>query len=214
MQPAILFLAAFLTAVRAIIPLPCANFGNLTIRECCPVPDIGGGPCGVHLGRGTCSPITIPAGSVPNNGADVRVNWPIQYFDRACKCNERYGGYDCGECSYAYNDGTTSCTEKTIFSRKSVGEMSRKNWRCYHKALRAIKDNSSRYMVSTKEFTSDLQEVVNSLVRPTTYNLFVWVHHFVAKDNEVTPGIIILLARSHVGHPLFSIGHFRTLQKV
>ena len=192
MQPAILFLAAFLTAVRAIIPMPCANIGSLTSRECCPVPKIGRnvGPCGVNLGRGICAPITISAASYNSNETDVRVNWPIQYFDRTCRCNERYGGYDCGECSYAYNDGTTSCTEKTIFSRILVGEMSRKNWRCYHKALRAIKDNSSRYMVATKEFTSDLQEVVNSLVRPTTYNLFVWVHHFVAKDNEVTEGIV------------------------
>ena len=190
MQPALLFLVlltAFLEA-NAIIPLPCANSQSLTNGECCPVPtNLAGnpGPCGTFLGRGSCEQITLPYNRTET---DVRVNWPIQYFARACKCKERFGGYDCGECSYAYNDGTTDCEKQTIYSRKSVGEMSRKNWRCYSKALRAIKDNSSRYMVSVANYTDDPQEVLKSLVRPTTYNLFVWLHHLVAKDNEVSVG--------------------------
>ena len=191
MQPALLFLAVFLTAfleVNAIIPVPCATMDSLTRRECCPTPtNLAGnpGPCGADLRRGSCEQITLPYNRTET---DVRVNWPIQYFTRACKCNERFGGYDCGECSYAYNDGTTDCEKKTIYSRKSVGEMSRKNWRCYSKALRAIKDNSSRYMASVADYTDDPQKVLKSLVRPTTYNLFVWLHHLVAKDNEVSVG--------------------------
>ena len=193
MQPALLFLVllrAFLE-VNAIIPLPCANSKSLINRECCPVPTNLGrnsGPCGANLGRGSCEDIIIRESASEMGEKDVRVNWPIQYFTKACKCKERFGGYDCGECSYAYNDGTTDCEKKTIYSRKSVGEMSRKNWRCYSKALRAIKDNSSRYMVSVANYTDDPQEVLKSLVRPTTYNLFVWLHHLVAKDNEVSVG--------------------------
>ena len=198
MQLAILCLgsAVLLTAlleVTAIIPMPCAKLTSLNARECCPVPSqLGGnpGPCGINLGRGSCGEITVPYNPAET---DVRANWPIQYFSRACKCNERFGGYDCGECSYAYNDGTTSCTEKTIYARKSVGDMSRKNWRCYRQALRAIKDNSSRYMVSITDYTGDPEEVMRSLVRPTTYNLFVWLHHFVAKDNEAGKKLLLRL---------------------
>ena len=193
MQLAVLCLGAavFLTAllkVNAIIPMPCANLASLNARECCPVPSQLGEnheQCGKNLGRGSCEAITVPDPEYLYNPAetDVRANWPIQYFSRACKCNERFGGVDCGECSYAYNDGTTSCTEKTIYARKSVGGMSTKTWRYYRGALRVIKDNPSRYMVSTADYTD---EVMRSLVRPTTYNLFVWLHHFVAKDNEAS----------------------------
>ena len=56
------------------------------------------------------------------------------------------------------------------------------DWKEYRTALRAVKDSRARYMVA-KTRTSDPQVVY---VRPTTYDLFVWIHHFVAKDNEVS----------------------------
>ena len=187
MQPVILFVVAFLTAVRAIIPMPCANFWNLTNRECCPVPDIGGNPglCGVNFGRGSCEPVSIPESDFNSSETDIRKKWPIQYFSSVCKCNEKYGGFDCGECSYGYNDGR-DCEEKTILPRVSVFSMNENDWKRYHWALRSVKENSSRYMVSISNFTTDIQELVESLVHPNTYNLFIWLHHLVAKDNDFT----------------------------
>ena len=87
-------------------------------RTCCPVPVFDGvedaGQCGSDLGRGSCQAIKIPESDFSRAQPDVRVKWPIQYFSYTCVCGERYGGYDCGECSYAYNDGTTECSTKTI----------------------------------------------------------------------------------------------------
>ena len=173
------------TDVDAIIPLPCANDESLASRTCCPVPvfDEDAGPCGVNLGRGSCQAIAIPETDFDPNEADVRVNWPIQYFNTTCIYGERYGGYDCGECSYAYNDGTTDCATKTIRPRKSVGEMTDDEWTKYRGALATVKLDPSRYMVATTNFTTDWQA---SLVRPTTYDLFIWMHHTCAKDNDVT----------------------------
>ena len=173
------------TDVDAIIPLPCANDESLASRTCCPVPvfDEDAGPCGVNLGRGSCQAIAIPETDFDPNEVDVRVNWPIQYFNTTCVCGERYGGYDCRECSYAYNDGTTDCATKTIRSRKSVGEMADDEWTKYRGALATVKLDPSRYMVATTNFTTDWQA---SLVRPTTYDLFIWMHHTCAKDNDVT----------------------------
>ena len=188
MQPVILFLAVFLVTyyVDAIIPLPCANIGSLTSRTCCPTPNTtlfpGAGQCGVNLGRGSCVSIINPG--YESSETDVRKNWPFQYFSRTCKCGERFGGFDCGECSFGYNDGTTNCANKTVYNRISVGSMSRKNWRCYRKALEKIKKYPSRYKVSTNFTVGTPKELLKYLVQPTTYDLFVWIHHFVAKDNE------------------------------
>ena len=174
--------------ISAIIPMPCANRGSLESRTCCPTPDKisdSAGPCGANLNRGRCVSIAIPESEFNAQQTDVRKNWPIQYFQRVCVCNANFAGFDCGECSYGYNDGK-DCTEKTILPRKSLAEMG-DGWGKYRDILLKIKSNPSRYMVATTDFTaSDLEAVVNSLVRPTTYDLFIWLHHFVAKDNDFT----------------------------
>ena len=209
MQSAVFFLAVFLAVnVNAIIPLPCANERNLEHGVCCPTPTNlhNAGPCGSSLERGSCVPIENL--KFDFGGSDARINWPVQYFSRVCKCNERFGGVDCGECSFAYNDGG-DCTTKTVLPRVSVSSMNDGEWKSYRNALDAVKNNLSRYKVSTKPFpgcyfiykdtflcrrTDIAEAVVESLVRPTTYDLFVWLHHFVAKDNEATLG---KLRRNH-----------------
>ena len=187
MLSALLFFAAFLAVdVDAIIPLPCATPESLQNRTCCPIPNLAGaGPCGVNLGRGSCEPVSVPESNFDPSERDVRKNWPIQYFDKVCKCNEKYGGFDCGECSYGYNDGG-DCQTKTILPRVSVSSMDANDWRSYRGALRSIKDAPSRYMVAKSNFTADIPELVNTLVQPTTYDLFIWLHHLMAKDNEIS----------------------------
>ena len=138
------------------------------------------GQCGSNRGRGSCQAIEIPESDFDQ---DVRVKWPTQYFSHTCVCGERYGGYDCGECSYAYNDGTTECETKTIRPRKSVGDMTDDDWAKYREALKTVKHNLSRYMVATTTITNNWKA---SLVRPTTYNLLTWIHHICAKDNDKT----------------------------
>ncbi|CAI8029363.1 Tyrosinase (Fragment) [Geodia barretti] len=82
---------------------------------------------------------------------DIRKKWPIQYFNRTCKCNGNYGGFDCGECSFGYNDGG-ACETKTVLPRVSVGAMDTNDWTDYRAALRAVKDTPSRYMVAKSDF--------------------------------------------------------------
>ena len=182
----IVILLCLVADVRAIIPIPCANLDSLTSRSCCPSPDLpGAGPCGVNLGRGSCRPVAIPDSLFDQGQTDVRRHWPIQYFNSTCVCGERFGGFDCGECSYAYNDGTRECLQKTVLPRRSVGDMSDQEWNYY---LAAVKLNPARYVVSTAPFRPDLQKLLDSTVRPTTYNLFIWMHYSAAKDNAATIG--------------------------
>ena len=192
MQGAV-FLLVYVFIVDAQIPIPRANVESLTARLCCPVPDPNtfenAGPCGANLGRGSCQPIAIPDSEFNPAETDVRLNWPIQYFNSTCVCAERFGGYDCGECSYAYNDGTTDCEKKTVRPRISVAEMTDDDWTGYRAALMKVKFNPSRYTVATINFTTDLQALVYSMVNPTSYDLFTWIHHTAAKDNNLTIGI-------------------------
>ena len=174
----------------ATIPKSCANIDDLAARRCCPIPEHLGsnaGPCGANLdvSRGSCEPIAIPESEYNSNVTDVRKKWPIQYFNMTCVCNERFGGVDCGECSFGYNDDTTEC-RKTTYPRLPVSAMTPSDWEVYLNALRSIKHSPSRYMVATDVFSDDPQDVIDSLVQPTTYDLFVWLHHIVAKDNDIT----------------------------
>ena len=189
----LLLIAAFLSGdANAQIPIPCANLESLTTRTCCPVPDSStfedAGPCGVNLGRGSCQPTAIPDSDFDPAQTDVRMKWPIQYFNSTCVCNERFGGYDCGECSYAYNDGSTVCIQKTTYPRIPVGDMSDIDWENYREALMQAKLTSSRYKVVTINFTTDLPVLIDSMVNPTIYDLFIWMHHMAAKDNDITVG--------------------------
>ena len=97
------------------------------------------------------------------------------------------------ECSYAYNDGTRDCEKKTILPRKSVGDLTDQEWRDYVAVLKLIKFNPARYVVSTKNFTTDLELVLESMVRPTTYytyDLFIWIHYQAAKDNPLPARVL------------------------
>ena len=203
MQPAKLFFGVFFASaaltVNAIIPIPCATVASLTARECCPAPTpllglddafANPGPCGANFDppRGSCQPINIPESEYDSTEKDVRKKWPVQYFNRTCVCAVRFGGVDCGECSYGYNDEGINCENKTIYPRKSVSSLDKSEWEHYHSYLKKIKVEPSRYMVATDVFSDDPQAVMDSLVRPTIYDLFVWVHHFVAKDNNITQG--------------------------
>ena len=183
--------------VEAQIPLQCANIESLTARVCCPVPDISdAGPCGVDLGRGSCRPVAIPDSEFDPDQTDVRVNWPIQYFNSTCVCGERFGGVDCGECSYAYNDGG-ECKQKTVLPRKSIAELTDEDWKEYVAVLLRAQASPSRYMVVTINFTTDYQTLLNSMTQPSVYHMFVWAHYTASN----TPGslnasnLIIFLSR-------------------
>ena len=186
--------------VDATIPLPCATAESLTARTCCPVPNPtvfpDAGPCGGNLGRGSCEAIAIPNSEFDPNQTDVRMKWPIQYFNSTCVCEERFGGVDCGECSYAYNDGSTDCTVKTVLPRPSVADMTDEDWTYYREILIRVKFVPSRYAVATANFTPNIQEVIGSLVRPSIYDLYIWMHYEAAKDDTLT--ISKLAARREV----------------
>jgi len=168
---------------KAQIPEPCANAPSFSRKECCPTPtNVGSnpGPCGMNLTppRGKC--VEIPNGVV--NESDPRQNWPLFYFTQVCNCTSNYGGYDCGECAFGYRG--PNCNQKHTHQRRSISELSDQEWNTYINQLRRAKSSStSRYRVITSP--PDYNNLAALQTQPIgVYNLFVWFHHYVAKDND------------------------------
>ena len=157
--------------VLAQIPTVCARVDNLRNLECCP------DKCGADNDRGTCAEIGIPHNMTTT---DVRSNWP-HYFTRACNCSKNFAGVDCSRCKYGYygND----CDKKQVLSRNSTPNLRDKPWWVkYYGILRATRTYVSGYTIVLNERepgTTDLMTTTVSL-----YDLFVWLHHFAAKNSE------------------------------
>lgn len=188
-------LLALSLAIRigAQIPILCADKASLTEHKCCPAPSVSSrtdlGECGVNDGRGSCKEImgNSQATQVTN---DVRQHWPLGYFSKVCKCSGNFGGFDCGECSFGYKG--ERCSEKApVRTRKSINDLTQEEWEEYRKVLQKAKSDKSRYKVVTTPHTNDLQKLMKSMKSTTVYELFVWMHHFVAKDSELEGACMI-----------------------
>ena len=140
-------------------------------RKCCP--DYAGSVCGKEQGHGDCMTITL------SNKSSVRDSWP-HYFNHVCVCTENYAGYDCSRCKYGYYG--ENCSEFTVIERKPISKLSPDEWKDYLNVLNMTRMHDSGYKVFLKEpdaktLPSELQQSSIKL-----YDLFVWQHHYPAKD--------------------------------
>ena len=147
---------------------------SLRAKKCCPL--YGGSECGSDVGHGECGNITLP------DNPSVRDAWPY-YFDRVCICNNNFAGYDCGRCKYGHYG--MSCSHSKVVDRRSISEYSQQEWKQYLTILASTKTHHSSYSVFLEEPqtpSSDLSQLNTSPI--TLYELFVWQHHYPAKDND------------------------------
>jgi hypothetical protein len=182
-----LLVQALVQNANSLIPAPCATAENLASKECCPTTD---GPCGESQGRGKCERVTVTE-NTEDESDDIRYEWPMRLFNRLCVCNGNYGGYDCKECKFGYTmDAAGNCVEQRVRVRRSLKAMTDSDWTTYVGILDRAKKTDSRYYVLTEAFyaAQDDQARAGSLVNPTLYDLFIWMHHLSAKDNEETNG--------------------------
>ena len=160
----------------AQFPTVCMDSDSLTAKKCCPL--YNGSECGSEDGRGICSSITLP------DKSSVRDAWPY-YFDRVCICAHNFAGYDCSRCKYGHYG--LSCSNSTIESRRPISDYNPQEWEQYLTTLASTKTHATNYSVFLEEpqtSSSDLSQLKTSTI--TLYELFVWLHHYPAKDNENT----------------------------
>lgn len=160
--------------VTAQIPSVCANNANLQSGECCP-DNCGGSARGVCVNVSTMCNIGYDGSGLPENFTnDGRFNWPSQIFTRVCQCKGNYGGYKCSECEFGYKGD--DCSIKSMRNRASITAQGF-DWTNYRNQLNRSKfEIQSRYKVYTGGNLKD----ESNYKEVTLYNLFAWMHHYVA----------------------------------
>ena len=164
--------------VAAQIPTACANNNDLLNGTCCP-DDCGGSTRGECVHVSTMCNISysktgLPIDAPTNFANDGRFNWPSQIFNYTCQCKGNYGGYDCLDCKFGY--GPRGVCNKTARVRRSITE-DNFDWENYRYQLNMSKTEiQTRYKVYTGGSLTDESNYKNV----TLYNLFAWMHHYVA----------------------------------
>ena len=174
--------------VTAQFPMSCSDSNSLRNRICCPDAPNSRGMCGQNAARGRCVAIdeTLPVQDRENH-MYVRDHWP-HYFRMVCKCKGNYAGYDCNRCKYGYYG--ENCMMKSSGERKSISQFTDDEWTKYKNIINMTRNHNTEYFIFT-------QEPANAQSTPTVefeslsreenvelYKLFVWQHHYVAKDSE------------------------------
>ena len=188
----------FILQVGAQIPKPCEeNYNPNNLGECCPelvVNKQSMGSCGSAAKRGKCVEVSQLCNTAYNTSSvtdqhnacknidDERLNWPSQLFSHVCVCEEKYGDYDCGRCAYGYTENSEFECISDPHPRRSITSLNDKEWEEYLALLSMAKNTiSDRYVVITGKGDNSTRPI-------STYNLFVWFHHYAAKDHLTLTG--------------------------
>jgi len=179
-------------------------------RTCCPdVPGLG--VCGGQ-NRGRCETITndYPMYDCTQNKEtrycmaeellrtraksppviDLRYKWPAQIFDRVCKCNKEYSGFNCMRCNRGYKINGSSCV-KVNYDKEPPPK--RKNF------LKLKKDEQDEFMdilemakssiIHGIEYAVPIQQPIvdkYSFVSVSLYDSFTTYHYYTNRDKPLT----------------------------
>ena len=183
------------------MPKECTLDKTVFDFQCCPNTTFGvcGGPV-----RGSCADITADAVDPCDNGTnsdskycmaqqflksrpgtnntDFRYKWPTQIFQRVCKCNENYAGYNCMDCKRGYTG--KDCSQPLIVVRRNILSLSDAERDKVERALQSIKTNTaSGYTVPLiQPVTTNPRE---SFTEISLFNLFVSFHFNAIRDEEI-----------------------------
>ena len=126
--PGILLSVVVLPWAHGQFPKACINYQSLKTKTCCPTPKGSNLPCGSDINRGACHELKIHHWNKTYSHYqdfhefDDRRDWPTGLFTFTCKCNQSFGGYDCGKCDYGYYGN--HCEQKRKQTRKNFAKMS------------------------------------------------------------------------------------------
>ncbi len=214
------FLILFPLLAYGQFPAVCNTQENLDSKTCCPT------NCGGR-NRGSCINITQEAVDQSDNAnstivkilrnapdttekgtADGRYLWPTVVFENVCICSGNYGGYNCLECDFGWTGATCKIRKKVI--RKSFNSLTVTEKRAFTEATQELKNEMGFWSVIVEEPQNYSIGTV-TLQNVTTYNLFIFLHNFAARDdsaacNDLNKGNIVDFA--HEG-PVFPVWHRR-----
>ncbi|KAE8632905.1 hypothetical protein XENTR_v10001711 [Xenopus tropicalis] len=184
--------------VSAQFPRQCATAQALLSGECCPGLFPGQSPdpndqCGLSLGRGQCGPVTVdtrPHGPQYRlDGLDDREQWPIRFFNRACRCNGRFYGHNCGSCKPGWTGD--NCDQPVAVVRRNILELREEEKRRFVNALDLAKNTMHPdYVIATRRYAELIDPVQNTtnFENISIYDFFVWNHYYSVSKTFLGPG--------------------------
>ncbi|KXJ13362.1 tyrosinase [Exaiptasia diaphana] len=187
-----LFICAVVQQSEGQFPRICTNLESLKTKTCCPIPKNFAEPCGSDGKRGKCEELILRDWNYtyshfqPFQNDDERHNWPRAMYEKTCKCNGNFGGYDCSKCEFGFSG--TNCTKKKTLKRRNFLKLSPEEKDRYMRYINESKYFLSDYVVTTK-FYEEISEVVQAGEDPSemfhnvsNYDLFTWMHYYSARD--------------------------------
>lgn len=179
------FLLVILQQATGQFPRACANTQSLLKKECCPPWDGDGSPCGELSRRGSCQNILLsqaPLGpQFPFSGVDDREDWPSVFYNRTCKCEGNFMGFNCGECKFGFSG--LNCTERQLRTRRNIFQLTTSEKDKFLAYLNLAKNTPIEdYVIATGTYTQ-MNNGSNPMFRNiNVYDLFVWMHYYASRD--------------------------------
>ena len=97
-----------------------------------------------------------------------------------CQCSGNYSGYDCSRCKFGYYG--ESCDQFQVLPRRPIATYSDDEWAEFIDILIRSRQFESDYHVVLEETVPGNVSLRTSNV--TLYKLYVWMHHYAAKDGN------------------------------
>ncbi|XP_006013432.1 5,6-dihydroxyindole-2-carboxylic acid oxidase [Latimeria chalumnae] len=177
-------LSCVVVVVHTQFPRQCVTSDVLRSGECCP--SFTADPadrCGSTVGRGQCVELVVdsrPHGpQYTLDGLDDRENWPLRYFNRTCRCNANFYGYNCGKCKPGW--AGENCDQQVLAVRRNILELSAQEKRQFINALHQAKNTMHPdFVIATRRFEEILGPDGNTpqFENVSIYNFFVWTHYY------------------------------------
>ncbi|KAL4641513.1 5,6-dihydroxyindole-2-carboxylic acid oxidase-like [Arapaima gigas] len=188
-------LAALCVALgSAQFPRQCATPEGLRSGQCCPSPTgQPGDACGSASGRGQCVAVTADGRAhgpqYPHDGRDDRERWPLRFFNRTCRCNGNFSGFDCGRCRHGF--AGDNCDQRAPVVRRNVMQLSPEEKQAFVSALDQAKRTVHPDLVIATRRYQELLAPDGTTVQfenVTIYNYFVWSHYYSVGKTFLGPG--------------------------
>ena len=139
--------------------------------------------------------------------ADARYLWPTVVFENVCQCKGNYGGYNCMECDFGWS-GTNCQTRKGRVVRKHFASLTDEEKNDFVSATIQLKNEIGVWSVIVAEPENYSVGRV-TLQNVSTYDFFIYLHSFVARDDAGACTAINLNQTIDFAHegPVFPVWH-------
>ena len=107
----------------------------------------------------------------------------ISSHTQVCRCNGNYSGYDCSRCKFGHYG--PDCSQSQVLPRQPIASYNDEEWKEFIEIIQMLRTHDSDYTVVLEETTPGNSGLVTSNI--TLYKVYVWLHHFAAKDS-ISPG--------------------------